>query len=185
MVAPCRRVYDIQAQLRPEPYPPVTVEQKGFGRSIVLLTVDMFFDRSCGWIYPEDAVESGQHPQIAIAGSYLHYRMCLRELTEKREIVRRVIAGSIYQPITDSFQDLIEISFLYRAGLGSIISRFPYLPVVTFTAASLLSCFTMRNTQEKTSDLKFTNRTLLTAAGVMFWSIISLSEISEFLYFNF
>lgn len=56
---------------------------------------------------------------------------------------------------------------------------------MTFTAASLLSCFTMRNTQEKTSDLKFTNRTLLTAAGVMFWSIISLSEISEFLYFNF
>ena len=94
-------------------------------------------------------------------------------------------AGSIYQPITDSFQDLIEISFLYRAGLGSIISRFPYLPVVTFTAASLLACFTMRNTQEKTSDLKFTNRTLLTAAGLMFWSIISLSEISEFLYFNF
>lgn len=93
--------------------------------------------------------------------------------------------GRLYQPITDSFQDLIEISFLYRAGFGGIISRFPWLPVVTFTAASLLACFTMRNTQEKTADLKLTNRTLLTAAGLMFWSIISLSEISEFLYFNF
>lgn len=93
--------------------------------------------------------------------------------------------GGIYQPITDSFQDLIEISFLYRAGLGGVISRFPFLPVVTFTAASLTACFTMRNTQEKTAGLKLTNRTLLTVAGVMFWSIISLSEISEFLYFNF
>ena len=93
--------------------------------------------------------------------------------------------GNLYQPITESFQDLIEVSFLYRAGLGGIISRFPWLPALLFTAVTSSACFTMKNTQEKTKALKLTNRKLLITAALMFWSIISLSEISEFLYFNF
>lgn len=93
--------------------------------------------------------------------------------------------GGIYQPITDKFQDLVEISFLYRAGLGGLITACPWLPVVLFTGIILIACFTMKNTQEKTSCLKLTNRKFLTVVLLMTWSIMSLSEISEFLYFNF
>lgn len=93
--------------------------------------------------------------------------------------------GSLYQPIIDKFRDLIEISFLYRAGLGGLINRFPWLMLTGFTGICLFACFTMKNTQEKTARLTLTTRKCLTIVALMLWSILSLSEISEFLYFNF
>lgn len=93
--------------------------------------------------------------------------------------------GSIYPPVTDKFRDLVEVSFLYRAGFGGIISRYPWLPVTAFTLITLSASFTMKNTQEKTAQMKFTNRKILTVIILLIWSIVSLSEISEFLYFNF
>lgn len=93
--------------------------------------------------------------------------------------------GPIYQPVTEKFQSLIEISFLYRAGLGGIMERYPWLPLTAFACLSLTACLSMKNTQEKTACLKLTNGKLLVVVILMFWSIMSLSEISEFLYFNF
>lgn len=93
--------------------------------------------------------------------------------------------GPVYQPVIDKFRDLIEVSFLYRAGLGGLINRFPWLMLTGFTGVSLFACFTMKNTQEKTARLTLTTRKCLTVVVLMLWSILSLSEISEFLYFNF
>lgn len=93
--------------------------------------------------------------------------------------------GGLYQPITDAFQDFIEISILYRLGLGGIMASYPWLAVTAFTLLSLLGCFTMKNTQEKMEHFTLSNKKLLTVVILMFWSILSLSEISEFLYFNF
>lgn len=93
--------------------------------------------------------------------------------------------GTVYQPITDCFQDLIEVSFLYRAGLSGIMTKYPWLMVTGFTLVSTIACFTMKNTQEKVQEMKLTNRRLLVVVILMLWSILSLSEISEFLYFNF
>lgn len=93
--------------------------------------------------------------------------------------------GAIYPPITAKFQELIEVSFLYRAGLSGLMSNYPWLILTAFTAFSLAACFIMKNTQEKTAELKLTGRKLLTVVILMLWSIMSLSEISEFLYFNF
>lgn len=93
--------------------------------------------------------------------------------------------GGLYQPITDAFQDFIEISILYRLGLGGIMASYPWLAVTAFTLLSLLGCFTMKNTQEKMEHFALSNKKLLTVVILMFWSILSLSEISEFLYFNF
>lgn len=93
--------------------------------------------------------------------------------------------GPIYQPVTDKFMDLVEMSFLYRAGLGGIMTRYPWMPVTAFTLITLSCCFTLKNTQEKAAQMKFTNRRLLTVVILLLWSIVSLSEISEFLYFNF
>ena len=93
--------------------------------------------------------------------------------------------GGLYQPITDAFQDFIEISILYRLGLGGIMASYPWLAVTAFTLLSLLGCFTMKNTQEKMEHFALSNKKLLTVVILMFWSILSLSEISEFLYSNF
>lgn len=93
--------------------------------------------------------------------------------------------GSLYQPITDTFQDLVEISVLYRVGLGKVMSSYPWLAVTTFTLLTLVGCFTMKNTQEKMAHLTLSSKKLLTVVVLLFWSILSLSEITEFLYFNF
>ncbi len=93
--------------------------------------------------------------------------------------------GALYLPITDKFQSLVEISFLYRAGFGSLIEQLPYLPAVLFTGITLLCSIALRNTQEKTASLKLTIPKMMTVIILMLWSIVSLSEISEFLYFNF
>lgn len=93
--------------------------------------------------------------------------------------------GELYSPITAKFQELIEVSFLYRAGLGSLMNRFPWLILTVFTVASLTACFTMKNTQEKTALFQPTVKKLFVVAALMLWSVLSLSEISEFLYFNF
>lgn len=94
-------------------------------------------------------------------------------------------SGPVYQPIIDKFQDLIEIKFLYRAGLGGLMDSYPFLLPSLFAAGSYAACVTMKNTQEKTETLKLTNQKLITVVILMLWSILSLSEISEFLYFNF
>lgn len=93
--------------------------------------------------------------------------------------------GPIYQPVISKFHDLTEIELLYRVGFGTLMDSHPYLLPSLFTGGSLLSCITMKNTQEKTETMKLTNMRLLTVVIFMLWSIISLSEISEFLYFNF
>ena len=65
------------------------------------------------------------------------------------------------------------------------MTSYPWIPVTAFTLLTLTACFTMKNTQEKTAQMKLTNRKILVVILLMLWSILSLSEISEFLYFNF
>ena len=93
--------------------------------------------------------------------------------------------GELYQPITAKFQSLIEMSFLYRAGLGSLMDSQPWLFITAFTGIILIASFMLRNTQEKVATLKLTVTKMLVVIILMLWSILSLSEISEFLYFNF
>lgn len=93
--------------------------------------------------------------------------------------------GPLYPPITDSFRDLVEASFLYRAGLGGLMNRFPWMMPALFIGAALLSCFLMKNTQEKMEKMEFSAGKCIAAAVLLVWSVLSLSEISEFIYFNF
>lgn len=93
--------------------------------------------------------------------------------------------GAVYEPITIAFHELVEIGFLYRLGLGGLMERFPFLALTAFTVIMLFACLTMKNTQEKTDTLKLTGKKLVTVVILMIWSILSMSEISEFLYFNF
>ena len=93
--------------------------------------------------------------------------------------------GEIYAPITEVFNDIIEMKVLYRMGFSGMISSYPGLLLVLFTLVVLLSCFFMRNTQEKAENTRFTNGRILVIVGLMIWSILSMSEVSEFLYVNF
>ncbi len=90
-----------------------------------------------------------------------------------------------YAPFADCFNELIEVSILRRLGLGGFIGKYPFVLMVVFVIILVLVCFFMRNTQEKMEAMQFTSRKAIVTAVLMVWSILSLSEISEFIYFNF
>jgi hypothetical protein len=92
---------------------------------------------------------------------------------------------SLFEQITETFNNLIEIKFLYRAGFGSMIDLYPAVPLLIFVFIILLACFFMRNTQEKAADGRYNGKRIAVTVILMVWSILSLSDVSEFLYFNF
>lgn len=97
----------------------------------------------------------------------------------------RSFDGVLYMPLTDAFNSLTEVELLYRAGLGGVISNYPFLPLLVFIVLVALSCFFLRNTQERVENMRFSGREIVVIVVLLMWSILSLSDVSEFLYFNF
>ena len=99
----------------------------------------------------------------------------------------RLLAGGrlSYAPFAECFNNLVEVSILRRIGLGGFMGNYPCGLLLLFTAVLVLACFFMKNTQEKVAAMQFTNRKALVTVVLLVWSILSLSEISEFIYFNF
>lgn len=93
--------------------------------------------------------------------------------------------GEIYAPLTETFRDLIELKVLYRLGLSGIMTAYPSALLLIFTITALLACIFMKNTQEKVLTMKLSNAKIGVIVVLMVWSILSLSEVSEFLYVNF
>lgn len=93
--------------------------------------------------------------------------------------------GVVYAPIYETFNNLTEMRILYRCGLGGLIDRFPLLPLVMFILILILACFYLKNTQEKVEDGRYGAWRSAVTIGLLFWSVLSLSDVSEFLYFNF
>lgn len=91
----------------------------------------------------------------------------------------------IYVPMLEGFNSMIEISALYRIGFGTLLDRFPWFFLVLYMMIVLTASFTFKNTQEKVAVMQFTWKEIVTIAIMMIWSIMSLSEVSEFLYYNF
>ena len=93
--------------------------------------------------------------------------------------------GSVYTTIVEKFNDIVEMQMLYRIGFSSLIDAYPGFLVFLFALLTMFACFIMRNTQEKVADMQYTNRKIGVIALLFIWSVMSLSEVSEFLYFNF
>lgn len=91
----------------------------------------------------------------------------------------------MYASFADCFNGLVEVSILRRIGFGALMERYPCCLLLLFVIALVLACFFMRNTQEKAEAMQFTNRKAVVTVILLVWSILSLSEISEFIYFNF
>lgn len=97
----------------------------------------------------------------------------------------KVRGGGIASNIVEKVGDLVEIRMLYRLGLGGIIEKYPYLPCVLILVVLWIAVLFMKNTQEKMGSKKYgVIRSFITILLIV-WSVISLSDVSEFLYFNF
>ncbi len=93
--------------------------------------------------------------------------------------------GKLYGEIADVFNQIIEVRLLGRLGLQPLIQTYPWFMLTVFVALLLLACLALRNTQEKVNDGRYGTKRILVIVGLLLWSILSLSEVSEFLYFNF
>lgn len=99
--------------------------------------------------------------------------------------LRKLGDGGLYSEVSDVFNRIFEVRLLARAGLGKVIATAPWLLPAVFVLILILACMLMRNTQEKVNDGRYDRRRIMVTVGLLVWSILSLSDVSEFLYFNF
>ena len=93
--------------------------------------------------------------------------------------------GGVNANILEKIADLVEVRLLYRLGMGSIFDRYPYFSCVLILGVLWFAVWLMRNTQEKIGTGKYGVMRSLVAIVLIVWSVISLTDVSEFLYFNF
>lgn len=81
--------------------------------------------------------------------------------------------------------DTVEVEILGRVGLSSLMEMQPWLLPMIFIVLVVLACLFMRNTQEKVAMMKLSKKKIFVVIVLFMWSLLSLSSMSEFLYFNF
>ncbi len=145
--------------------------------------LDRIFGRFLEWL-PRTVRKVGTFLLAAAAWS-LFRSDSISQFKKLWRHLRRWNGGEIYEPITTAFNNLMEMKIIYHLGFGSIIDRFPVLPLVMFILILILACFYMKNTQEKVEDGRYGKKRIAVTVVLLFWSVLSLSDVSEFLYFNF
>lgn len=93
--------------------------------------------------------------------------------------------GEIENSLIQAANEIVEIRILCRLGFQGIVDKLPYLPAVLLGIILLLVTFTTKNAQEMVEKFCFSKRQAAVTILLMFWSIISLSGVSVFLYSNF
>lgn len=98
--------------------------------------------------------------------------------------------GPVNQTFVEYFNELTEVRLLGRLGIQGIIDAYPAVLLLAFLAVLLLAVWFFKNTEEQTAALQFENTKrygwkMAEAVLLLTWSILSLSNISEFIYFNF
>lgn len=93
--------------------------------------------------------------------------------------------GTIHVAVVEAFHDIFEVKLLSRMGLSVVMQAHQWLLPAAVCAALIFICQRMRNTQEKVGDGRYGKRRTVVTVVLLVWSVLSLSEVSEFLYFNF
>lgn len=93
--------------------------------------------------------------------------------------------GIVETGLVQVMNEIVEIRLLCRFGLQGIVDRIPSLPLVLFAAVLLVFTLTVKNTQERVKQFCFSRKQMTVTVLLLFWSIISFSGVSVFLYSNF
>lgn len=93
--------------------------------------------------------------------------------------------GAVSPVYYEAFNKLAEIRFICRLGLEGLVATLPWLPLTIFVLACLISVFAMKNTKEKTDSLSPSWVKCFGFAIIMTLSILSLSRVTEFIYYYF
>ncbi|MBR5597716.1 MAG: MBOAT family protein [Lachnospiraceae bacterium] len=87
--------------------------------------------------------------------------------------------------VMDVVNELIEIRILKRFGLTSILEYSMNATVWVIILLLIAAVVFMKNTQEKEKLEKYNWKRGILTVVLLVWSIVSLSDVSEFLYFDF
>lgn len=90
-----------------------------------------------------------------------------------------------HESIMNVFQDLIEIRILKRFGLSYFFDNYGEASLWVFLILLVLGVVCLKNTQEKMLSNKYTWIRSLVTVGLIVWCVVSLSDVSVFLYFDF
>ena len=93
--------------------------------------------------------------------------------------------GFLSPTVFEPFKEHLEVTLLGRAGLNSLFTDYPALPLYLFLLFCLCLVFFTKNAGEKTEGFAFRKRELCLTVALLFWCVVSLSSITKFLYFNF
>lgn len=93
--------------------------------------------------------------------------------------------GGLLPEINEALGQLLEIRILTRLIPDMILTYIPGFFVYAMVLIGVCGVFLMRNTQEKVTDGVLSKKSLLSTGVILVWCILSFSEVSEFLYFNF
>ena len=101
--------------------------------------------------------------------------------------IERLFLGDwqLSEKLFDTVNKLIEVRLFGNLGLGGVFEQYPWLPMAGILILLLLAVFLWKNTQEKMIEEKYTLHRSLITVFLLVWCVISLSDVSEFLYFNF
>ncbi|MFI3215118.1 MAG: MBOAT family O-acyltransferase [Eubacteriales bacterium] len=130
---------------------------------------------------------------ICVAGTFIltNFLFCFFKVALVRygfEMIWNVFTGSwgsIESGICKLINETTEIRIISRFGLESLINQYPGMPLLILVAGCLVGVLFMKNTEEKTEVFHPTVWKMITFSILLTWSVVSLGEVSEFLYFNF
>lgn len=93
--------------------------------------------------------------------------------------------GPFEETMMAAFDNMMEVELLCRFGIGSLLGDSLWILLLAFVVCIVMACVFLRNTQEKVLGMKLTKVRMVITVLLIVWSILSLSDVSEFLYFNF
>lgn len=101
--------------------------------------------------------------------------------------LRRIFNGGFgcQEFIIEIFDKLIEIRFLKRIGLSGIFNNYTDLIIWLILFLIVSAVVFSKNALEKMKTEKYTLLRSISTVILLVWCVISLSDVSEFLYFNF
>lgn len=83
------------------------------------------------------------------------------------------------------FDKLVEVRILKRFGMTGVLEANTSLTIWIILFALVIAVVVLKNAKEKMMEEKYNWKRSLVTVILIVWSVVSLSEVSEFLYFNF
>ena len=87
--------------------------------------------------------------------------------------------------IVNAIGGVTEFQILTKIIPGFVLNKFPGIMVIGFIVLGLILCFGTANTNERLERFKANKRTAVTTVVIILWCILSLSNITQFIYSNF